>query len=57
METILGLGLFTSLFGMIVGLLTNARRAEVFASTDAYTVVLVVRLVQILGRWLRGWLV
>jgi hypothetical protein len=34
--------LFTSLFGVIIGLLTNARRAELFASTAAYTAVLVV---------------
>lgn len=34
--------MFTSLFGVIIGLLTNARRAEVFASTAAYTAVLVV---------------
>lgn len=27
---------------MIIGLLTNARRAELFASTAAYTAVLVV---------------
>jgi hypothetical protein len=34
--------LFTSLFGVIIGLLTNARRAELFALTAAYTAVLVV---------------
>jgi hypothetical protein len=34
--------LFTSLFGAIIGLLTNAKRAEIFASTAAYTAVLVV---------------
>jgi len=34
--------LFTSLFGAIIGLLTNARRPEIFASTAAYTAVLVV---------------
>lgn len=34
--------LFMSLFGAIIGLLTDARRAEIFASTAAYTAVLVV---------------
>ncbi|KAL5313604.1 hypothetical protein ACEPPN_018025 [Leptodophora sp. 'Broadleaf-Isolate-01'] len=34
--------LFTSLFAIIVGLLTNARRAELFGSTAAYAAVLVV---------------
>jgi hypothetical protein len=33
---------FTSLFAVVVGLLTNARRSEVFASTAAYAAVLVV---------------
>ncbi|KAG9230300.1 hypothetical protein BJ875DRAFT_499255 [Amylocarpus encephaloides] len=34
--------LFTCLFGGVVGMLTKARRAEIFAATAAYTVVLVV---------------
>ncbi|PVH69244.1 hypothetical protein DL98DRAFT_439446 [Cadophora sp. DSE1049] len=34
--------LFTSLFAVVVGLLTNARRAEIFGSTAAYAAVLVV---------------
>jgi len=34
--------LFTCLFACVVGLLTNARRAEVFGSTAAYAAVLVV---------------
>jgi FtsH-binding integral membrane protein len=33
---------FTSLFAVSVGLLTNAKRAEIFASTAAYAAVLVV---------------
>jgi hypothetical protein len=33
---------FTSLFAGVVGLLTNARRAELFAGTAAYVAVLVV---------------
>jgi hypothetical protein len=33
---------FTSLFAGVVGLLTNARRAELFAGTAAYAAVLVV---------------
>ena len=33
---------FTALFALSVGLLTNARRAEIFASTAAYAAVLVV---------------
>jgi len=33
---------FTVLFAASVGVLTNARRAEVFASTAAYAAVLVV---------------
>jgi hypothetical protein len=33
---------FTMLFAVCVGLLTNARRAEVFAATAAYAAVLVV---------------
>jgi uncharacterized membrane protein YhaH (DUF805 family) len=33
---------FTILFALSVGVLTNARRAEVFASTAAYAAVLVV---------------
>ncbi|PMD28758.1 hypothetical protein L207DRAFT_521400 [Hyaloscypha variabilis F] len=41
--------LFTSLFGVVIGLLTNARRAEVFASTAAYTAVLVVYVSSNLG--------
>jgi len=36
------LALFTALFASVVGLLTNARRAEIFASTAAYAAVLVV---------------
>lgn len=34
--------LFTSLFAILVGLLTNARRAKLFDSTAAYAAVLVV---------------
>ena len=34
--------LFTCLFAAVVGLLTNARRAEIFVSTAAYAAVLVV---------------
>jgi small basic protein len=34
--------LFTTLFAGVVGLLTNARRAEIFASSAAYAAVLVV---------------
>jgi hypothetical protein len=34
--------LFTAFFAVLVGLLTNARRAEIFASTAAYAAVLVV---------------
>jgi hypothetical protein len=34
--------LFTLLFAVVVGLLTNARRAEIFGSTAAYAAVLVV---------------
>ncbi|KAH7383516.1 hypothetical protein BKA64DRAFT_682495 [Cadophora sp. MPI-SDFR-AT-0126] len=34
--------MFTSLFAIVVGLLTNARRAELFGSTAAYAAVLVV---------------
>lgn len=34
--------LFTCLFAGVVGLLTNARRAELFGSTAAYAAVLVV---------------
>lgn len=34
--------LFTCLFAGVVGLLTNARRAEIFVSTAAYAAVLVV---------------
>ncbi|KAH7330463.1 hypothetical protein BKA65DRAFT_59217 [Rhexocercosporidium sp. MPI-PUGE-AT-0058] len=34
--------LFTSLFAIVVGILTNARRAELFGSTAAYAAVLVV---------------
>lgn len=33
---------FTALFAISVGLLTNARRAEIFGSTAAYAAVLVV---------------
>lgn len=33
---------FTSLFALVVGLLTNARRAEIFGATAAYAAVLVV---------------
>jgi hypothetical protein len=33
---------FTSLFAAVIGLVTNARRSEVFASTAAYAAVLVV---------------
>lgn len=36
------LALFTALFAGVVGLLTNARRAEIFASSAAYAAVLVV---------------
>ncbi|CZR63603.1 uncharacterized protein PAC_13500 [Phialocephala subalpina] len=35
-------GVFTALFALSVGLLTNAKRVELFASTAAYAVVLVV---------------
>ncbi|KAL8652115.1 MAG: hypothetical protein Q9226_004399 [Calogaya cf. arnoldii] len=44
-DTILRVGmivLFTCLFAAVVGLLTNARRAEIFASTAAYAAVLCV---------------
>jgi len=41
--------LFTSLFAFVVGLLTNARRAEIFGSTAAYAAVLVVYVSQGLG--------
>ena len=34
--------LFTCLFAITVGILTNARRAEIFASTAGYAAVLVV---------------
>ncbi len=34
--------LFTVLFAVVVGLLTNARRAELFGCTAAYAAVLVV---------------
>jgi hypothetical protein len=34
--------LFTALFAVVVGLLTSARRAEVFGATAAYAAVLVV---------------
>ena len=34
--------LFISLFAIVVGLLTSARRSEVFGSTAAYAAVLVV---------------
>lgn len=34
--------LFTALFAFTVGLLTNARRAEIFGSSAAYAAVLVV---------------
>ena len=34
--------LFTAFFAVFVGLLMNARRAEIFASTAAYAAVLVV---------------
>jgi hypothetical protein len=34
--------LFTAFFAGVVGLLTNARRAETFASSAAYAAVLVV---------------
>ncbi|KAL8767037.1 MAG: hypothetical protein Q9209_006331 [Squamulea sp. 1 TL-2023] len=34
--------LFTCLFALVVGLLTNARRAEIFGATAAYAAVLVV---------------
>lgn len=41
--TKLGLiGMYTALFAGSVGILTNARRAELFASTAAYAAVLVV---------------
>ncbi|KAI1391503.1 uncharacterized protein F4822DRAFT_427350 [Hypoxylon trugodes] len=36
------IAMFTALFAVSVGVLTNARRAEIFASTAAYTAVLVV---------------
>lgn len=41
--------LFTSIFAFTIGLLTNARRAEVFGATAAYTAVLVVYVSQGLG--------
>lgn len=42
-KTQLGLiAMFTVLFAASVGILTNARRAEIFGSTAAYTAVLVV---------------
>ena len=41
--------LFTSLFALTIGLLTNARRAEMFGSTAAYAAVLVVYVSQGLG--------
>ncbi|KAL2060237.1 hypothetical protein VTL71DRAFT_9632 [Oculimacula yallundae] len=41
--------LFTSLFAFTVGLLTSARRAEMFGSTAAYAAVLVVYVSQGLG--------
>lgn len=41
--------LFTSMFAFTVGLLTNARRAEIFGSTAAYAAVLVVYVSQGLG--------
>jgi len=34
--------LFTAAFALSVGLMTNARRAEIFAGTAAYAAVLVV---------------
>ncbi|KAE9371431.1 hypothetical protein N431DRAFT_545683 [Stipitochalara longipes BDJ] len=34
--------LFTSLFALVIGLLTNAKRSEIFTSTAAYAAVLVV---------------
>lgn len=36
------IAMFTVLFAVSVGVLTNARRAEIFASTAAYAAVLVV---------------
>ena len=36
------IGGFTALFAICVGLLTNARRAEIFGGTAAYAAVLVV---------------
>jgi len=36
------IGMFTLLFALVVALLTNARRAEIFGSTAAYAAVLVV---------------
>ncbi len=41
--------LFTVLFAGVVGLLTNARRAEIFASSAAYAAVLVVYVSGTLG--------
>jgi hypothetical protein len=34
--------MFTAIFAAVIGLLTNARRAEIFGSTAAYAAVLVV---------------
>jgi hypothetical protein len=36
------IGVFTGIFALSVGLLTNARRAEIFAATAAYAAVLIV---------------
>lgn len=46
--------MFTSLFGVIIGLLTNARRVEIFASAAAYTAVLVVYVSANLGPPVQG---
>ena len=46
--------LFTAFFAGVVGLLTNARRAEIFASSAAYAAVLVVYVSGSLGPLAKG---
>jgi hypothetical protein len=36
------ISIFTGIFALSVGLLTNARRSEIFAATAAYSAVLIV---------------
>lgn len=46
--------LFTAIFAGVVGLLTNAHRAEIFASSAAYVAVLVVYVSGSLGPLAKG---